>query len=126
MGGESEPPVDVPTRPGPIRPDPEHLPPGAVTEAAGGRSAAIGGSIDRSVVITGDHNVVHQYFVQHYPSLEDFAIDFDAEKSGWQIASSAGRRFSHGWRISLRRGRAATSGWWLTPAWERRRWPRRQ
>ncbi len=82
MGAESEPPVDVPTRPGPGPPGPgsEHPPPGPVTEAAGSRSAAVAGNVDRTVIITGNHNVVHQYFVQHYPSLRDYIYDFDAEK----------------------------------------------
>jgi tetratricopeptide (TPR) repeat protein len=68
MGAESEPPGDVRS----LRV------PGA--SAAGSRSAALAGDVDRSVLITGDYNVVRQYFVQHYPSLKDYIYDFDAEK----------------------------------------------
>jgi hypothetical protein len=58
MRAESEPPGDVPIRPdpGPTGPGPEHPPPGPVTEAAGGRGAAIAGDIVRSAVIAGDRN----------------------------------------------------------------------
>jgi hypothetical protein len=51
-----------------------------VSEVAGVRGIAIRGNVDRSVLFTGDFKVEQQYFVQHYPSLKDFTIDFDAEK----------------------------------------------
>jgi hypothetical protein len=52
---------------------------GPVTSAAGSGSVAIAGDVP-GVVIAGDHNEVYQYLVQHYPSLKDFTLDFDAEK----------------------------------------------
>jgi hypothetical protein len=44
--------------------------------AIGHRSVAVGGSIEHSIVITGDHNFVYQAIVTQYPSLKEYAIDF--------------------------------------------------
>ncbi len=68
MGAGSEPPGDV------------RIMPPAGTSALGSGSAAIAGDVDRSVLVTGDHNHVSQYFTQHYPSLKDYIYDFDEEK----------------------------------------------
>jgi hypothetical protein len=53
--------------------------PGSGASAVGRQSVAIDGDVS-GVVITGEHNVVHQYFDQRFPSLTDFTIDFDEEK----------------------------------------------
>src|SRR5262249_30993716 len=58
---------------------PEHPLPGPVTRAVGRGAIAVARDVS-GVAITGRRNVVRQFFVQHYPSLEDYFIDFDAEK----------------------------------------------
>ena len=51
------------------------LPPEPGGEPAGGR-AIFAREVRQGVLITGDHNVVYQIIVRHYPALEDYAYDF--------------------------------------------------
>jgi hypothetical protein len=59
---------------------PERSLPGPWTSAVGSGSTAIGGDVDRAVVVTGNYNVVYQYLDQHCPSLKDYVYNFDDER----------------------------------------------
>ena len=58
---------------------------------AGGRGIAAE-KVGRSILITGDHNIVYQYILQHYPSLKDDVVDFSGD-----IAEHTGRFVGRGW-----------------------------
>ena len=60
--------------------------------AGGERSIAVGGVVYDSTLITGDHNIVYQTIVRHYPALKDYASAF-SELINTTTSGFVGREF---------------------------------